>query len=161
MVYDQYLGGTCRSKVTVKLQKQFTTPKDAAKLFNHLENVQPLAERHPRPLLSQPTTELSEDQSILQIQTPSHPSATQPPTHPLVSQQEFSQLESSPHTPTPSHPSSHTPTPSPPSESSPHTPTPSHPSESSSHTPTPSPPSESSPHTPTPSHSLVLQHTLL
>ena len=36
------IGGACRSKVPIKLQKQFTTPQDAAEYFHRLEKPQPL-----------------------------------------------------------------------------------------------------------------------
>ena len=68
--------GGCRSKVTIKLQKQFTTPKDAAEYFHCLENSQP---QEPSPL-----------QSDTQFSKTSHPSTTQLPTHtpwPLLQQE--------------------------------------------------------------------------
>ena len=94
------IGGACRSKVPIKLQKQFTTPQDAAEYFHRLEKPQPL-EPSPYqsatqfsetyPTLQQPsqqhtlpspcsnnsqslTVQLPEAQ---QMQTPSNPSATQ------------------------------------------------------------------------------------
>ena len=68
------IGGACRCKVTIKLQKQFATPKDAVEHFRRLEEPQPL--ERPQP------------QSATQFSQVSHPSATQPPTHPLPPQQE-------------------------------------------------------------------------